>query len=76
MEMNVEKFFNDWCELAKKEIENIEKKNILLSEHIYFKDDSTLAPMINQQENGELSIPLVLDYWIERGNSEIKEIYK
>ena len=75
MEMNVEKFYNDWCEQAKKEIENIDKKNILLSEYIYFKDDSTLGPMINQQENGELSISLVLDYWIERGNSENKEIY-
>ena len=72
MEMNVEKMYNDWCEQAKKEIENIEKKNILLSEYIYFKDDSTLGPMINQQENGGLSIPLVLDYWFERENSENK----
>lgn len=70
--MDVEKMYNDWYEQAKKEIENIEKKNILLSEYIYFKDDSTLGPMINQQENGELSIPLVLDYWFERENSENK----
>lgn len=63
--MDVEKMYNDWCEQAKKERENIEKKNILLSEYIYFKDDSTLGPMINQQENGEYSITLTLNYWNE-----------
>ncbi len=72
--MEVEKMYNEWCELAKKERVNIEN-NILLG-YFLLKDVRISEPIINQQENGELSIPLVLDYWIEGGNSEIQEIYE
>lgn len=65
--------YNEWYEMVKKERENIEN-NILLG-HFLFKDVSMSEPIISQQENDENSISLVLEYWIERGNSEIKEIY-
>ena len=71
--MEVEKMYNEWYEMVKKERENIEN-NILLG-HFLFKDVSMSEPIISQQENDENSISLVLEYWIERGNSEIKEIY-
>jgi len=57
--------YNDWCEQTKKEIENIGKKNILLSEYLLLKDVSMSEPLEKQQEDGENSISLVLDYWIE-----------
>lgn len=63
--MEVEKMYNDWCEQTKKEIENIGKKNILLSEYLLLKDVSMSEPLEKQQEDGENSISLVLDYWIE-----------
>jgi hypothetical protein len=63
MEMNVEKMYNDWCEQAKKERENIGKK-ILLGNFL-LKDVIISEPIIKQQENDENSISLVLDYWIE-----------
>lgn len=63
MEMNVEKMYNEWYEMVKKERENIEN-NILLG-HFLFKDVSISEPIISQQENDENSISLVLDYWIE-----------
>lgn len=72
--MDVENFFYEWCELTKKERVNIEN-NILLGSFL-LKDVRISEPIIKQQENDENSISLVLDYWIERGNSEIKEIYK
>lgn len=72
--MDVENFFYEWCELTKKERVNIEN-NILLG-YFLLKDVRISEPIIKQQENDENSISLVLDYWIERGNSEIKEIYK
>lgn len=34
------------------------------------EESNTSNPIIEQEENGELSIKLVLDYWIE---DEIKE---
>ena len=70
--MDVEKMYNDWYEQAKKEIENIEKKNILLSEYLLLKDLSMSEPIINQQDNDEYSINLVVDYGVERENSENK----
>lgn len=73
MEMNVEKMYNDWCEQAKKERENIEKKNILLSEYLLLKDVRISEPIIKQQENDENSISLVLDYWI---NNDMKNYGK
>lgn len=63
MEMNVEKMYNEWYEMVKKERENIEN-NILLG-HFLFKDVRISEPIIKQQENDENSISLVLDYWIE-----------
>ena len=71
--MNVEKMYNDWCEQAKKERENIEKKNILLSEYLLLKDVRISEPIIKQQENDENSISLVLDYWI---NNDMKNYGK
>lgn len=61
--MEVEKMYNEWYEMVKKERENIEN-NILLG-HFLFKDVSISEPIISQQENDENSISLVLDYWIE-----------
>ncbi len=61
--MNVEKMYNDLCEQAKKERENI-GKNILLGNFL-LKDVRISEPIIKQQENDENSISLVLDYWIE-----------
>lgn len=61
--MEVEKMYNEWYEMVKKERENIEN-NILLG-HFLFKDVSMSEPIISQQENDENSISLVLDYWIE-----------
>ena len=63
-DMDVEKMYNEWCELAKKERENIEN-NILLG-HFLLKDVRMSEPIIKQQENDENSISLVLDYWIKR----------
>lgn len=63
--MEVEKMYNDWCEQTKKEIENIGKKNILLSEYLLLKDVSMSEPLEKQQEDGEYSIPIVIDYWIK-----------
>ena len=76
MEMNVEKMYNDWCEQAKKERENIEKKNILLSEYLLLKDLSMSEPIINQQDNGEYSINLVVDYWVEDDFNELMDNLK
>lgn len=61
--MEVEKMYNEWYEMVKKERENIEN-NILLG-YFLFKDVSMSEPIISQQENDENSISLVLDYWIE-----------
>ena len=61
--MEVEKMYNEWYEMVKKERENIEN-NILLG-HFLFKDVRISEPIIKQQENDENSISLVLDYWIE-----------
>ena len=61
--MEVEKMYNEWYEMVKKERENIEN-NILLG-HFLFKDVSMSEPIISQQENDENSISVVLDYWIE-----------
>lgn len=74
--MNVEKMYNDWCEQAKKERENIEKKNILLSEYLLLKDLSMSEPIINQQDNGEYSINLVVDYWVEDDFNELMDNLK
>lgn len=74
--MEIEKFYNDWYKQAKKEIENIKKKNILLSEYIYLKDNSTSCPMIKQQENGEYSINLVVDYEVEDEFNELMDNLK
>lgn len=63
--MEIEKFFNDWCELAKKEIG---KKKILLSDCILSKDLRMSEPLVKQEENGECSIKLVLDYLINNDN--------
>lgn len=69
--MNVEKMYNDWCEQAKKERENI-GKNILLGNFL-LKDVRISEPIIKQQENDENSISLVLDYWI---NNDMKNYGK
>lgn len=61
--MEVEKMYNEWYEMVKKERENIEN-NILLG-HFLLKDVRISEPIIKQQENDENSISLVLDYWIE-----------
>lgn len=76
MEMNVEKMYNDWCEQAKKERENIEKKNILLSEYLLLKGLSMSEPIINQQDNGEYSINLVVDDWVEDDFNELMDNLK
>lgn len=67
--MNVEKMYNDWCEQAKKERENIGKK-ILLGNFL-LKDSSMSTPRIKQEENGEYAISLVFDYW---NKDEIKKL--
>lgn len=69
--MEVEKMYNEWYEMVKKERENIEN-NILLG-HFLFKDVSMSEPIISQQENDEFSIKLVLDYWI---NNDMKNYGK
>lgn len=69
--MEVEKMYNEWYEMVKKERENIEN-NILLG-HFLFKDVSMSEPIISQQENDENSISLVLDYWI---NNDMKNYGK
>lgn len=61
--MEVEKMYNEWYEMVKKERENIEN-NILLG-HFLFKDVSMSEPIISQQDNGEYSINLVIDYGVE-----------
>lgn len=64
--MEVEKMYNDWYELAKKELK---KKKILLSDCILSKDLRMSEPLDKQQEeNGEFSIKLVLDYLINNDN--------
>lgn len=69
--MDVEKVINDWCELIKLDAE---KRNNMWGLYKDFKmrieESNTSNPIIEQEENGELSIKLVLDYWIE---DEIKE---
>lgn len=63
--------YNDWYEQAKKELE---KKNILLSDCILSKVLRMSEPLDKQQEeNGECSIKLVLDYLI---NIDIKNYGK
>lgn len=71
-DMEVEKMYNDWCELAKKEIEKIGKKNILLPNGIQLKDVSMSAPTLKQEENGEYTISLVLDYWNKNEIQKLK----
>lgn len=69
--MEVEKMYNDWYELAKKELK---KKKILLSDCILSKDLRMSEPLDKQQEeNGDLSIKLILDYWI---NNDMKNYGK
>jgi hypothetical protein len=72
--MDVEKMYNDWCEQAKKERENIEN-NILLG-HFLFKDVSMSEPIINQQDNDEYSINLVVDYEVEDEFNELMDNLK
>jgi len=66
--------YNDWCEQAKKERENIEN-NILLG-HFLFKDVSMSEPIINQQDNDEYSINLVVDYEVEDEFNELMDNLK
>lgn len=72
-DMEVEKMYNDWCEQAKKEIEKIGKKNIFLPNGIQLKDVRMSEPLVKQEENGEYSIKIVLDYWNE---DEIQKLKK
>lgn len=62
-DMEVEKMYNDWCELVKKEKEKRRKIGELYSEYMLLKDSSMSAPTLKQEENGEYTISLVLDYW-------------
>lgn len=71
-DMEVEKMYNDWCEQAKKEIEKIGKKNILLPNGIQLKDVNMSAPTLKQEENGEYTISLVLNYWSEDEIQKLK----
>lgn len=68
--MEVEKMYNDWYELTKKELK---KKKILLSDCILSKDLRMSEPLVKQEENDEFSIKLVLDYWI---NNDMKNYGK
>lgn len=74
--MDVEKMYNDWCEQAKKERENIGKKNNLLSEYLLLKGLSMSEPIISQQDNGEYSINLVVDYRVEDEFNELMDNLK
>lgn len=71
-DMEVEKMYNDWYELVKKEIENIGKKNIFLPNGIQLKDVRMSEPLVKQEENGEYSIKIVLDYWNEDEIQKLK----
>ena len=68
--MEVEKMYNDWYELAKKELK---KKNILLSDCILSKDLRMSEPLVKQEENDECSIKLVLDYLINNDNKNYRK---
>lgn len=68
--MEVEKMYNEWYEMVKKELK---KKKILLSDCILSKDLRMSEPLVKQEENDEFSIKLVLDYWI---NNDMKNYGK
>lgn len=72
-DMEVYKMYNDWCEQTKKEIEKIGKKNIFLPNGIQLKDVRMSEPLVKQEENGEYSIKIVIDYWNE---DEIQKLKK
>ena len=61
--MDTEKMINDWCEQVKMDTEKRRKIGELYSEYMLLKDSSMSAPTLKQEENGEYTISLVLDYW-------------
>lgn len=62
-DMDTEKVINDWCELINQDAEKRRKIGELYSEYMLLKDSSMSAPTLKQEENGEYTISLVLDYW-------------
>lgn len=71
--MEVEKMYNDWYELAKKELEKRKKMNNLYTDYILLKYYDTAVPTVIQQENGDYSISLVFDYWNKDENQNLKD---
>ena len=75
--MDTEKVINDWCELIN---QDAEKRNNMWGLYKDFKmrieESNTSNPIIEQEENGELSIKLVLDYWIEDEIQNLKNYGK
>lgn len=65
-DMDVEKMYNDWYEQAKKDIEKYKILGCLYPDFkMRIKESNTSNPIIEQQDNGEYSIRLVIDYLIE-----------
>lgn len=71
--MEVEKMYNDWYELAKKEL--CKRKNMynLYAEYMLLKYYNMAVPTVKQQENGDYSISLVFDYWNKDENQKLKD---
>lgn len=65
--------YNDWYELAKKELEKRKKMNNLYTDYILLKYYDTAVPTVIQQENGDYSISLVFDYWNKDENQNLKD---
>lgn len=71
-DMDTEKVINNWCELINQDAEKRRKIGELYSEYMLLKDSSMSAPTLKQEENGEYTISLVLNYWSEDEIQKLK----
>ncbi len=74
--MEAEKMINDWCAQVKIDAEKRRKMGVLYSEYLLLKGLSMSEPIINQQDNGEYSINLVVDYGVEDEFNELMDNLK
>lgn len=70
--MDTEKMINDWCEQVKMDAEKRRKIGELYSEYMLLKDYSMPEPTLKQEEKGDYTISLVLNYWSEDEIQKLK----
>lgn len=70
--MDTEKMINDWCEQVKMDAEKRRKIGELYSEYMLLKDSSMPEPTLKQEEKGDYTISLVLNYWSEDEIQKLK----